>query len=122
MRYKELYVELAELLTKLGCSVSDHDLWGFCYHTKTIRAFVVIKADMDYKSKYFTLAHEAGHLFSMGKNKKFVWSEKARTEEEANGFALQLLESNEIDPNEYGKFYKKAKKKVKKRKKSWFEI
>ena len=122
MKYKELYIELAELLTKLGCSVCDHDLWGYCYHTKTVRAFVIIKPDMSYKAKYLTLAHEAGHLFNLGKNQKFIWSKKARTEEEANWFALQLLNINDIDPNEYRKFYDKAKKKVKKRKKSWFEI
>lgn len=122
MKYKELYIELTNQLTELRVSVCDHDLWGYCYHTKPIRAFIVIKADMDYKSKYFTLAHEAGHLFSMGKEQKLIWSKKARSEDDANKFALILLGINDIEGNEYRKFYNKAKKKVKKRKKSWFEI
>ena len=63
MKYKILYKELAEKLTDLGCSVSDHDLLGYCYQTKTIRAYIVIKSHMSYKSKYFTICHEAGHLF-----------------------------------------------------------
>lgn len=122
MKYKELYVELADLLTKLFCKVCDYDVLGYCGQTKAIKAFIVIKPEMSFKEKYFTLAHEAGHLFSLGKNQKFIWSEKPRTEEEANQFALQLLNINEIDPNEYLKFYNRAKKKSKKRKKSWHEI
>lgn len=122
MKYKELYVELAELLTKLNISVCDYDFWGYCGHTKTVKAYVVIKPEMSYKAKFFTLAHEAGHLFSNTKNKAFTWSKSPRTEEQANQFALQLLNIHEIDPNEYRRFYNKAKKKVKKRKKSWFEI
>lgn len=122
MKYKELYKELAQHLTELKISICDHDLYGYCYDTKKIKAFIVIKSDMDYKSKYFTLCHEAGHLFYMKKGQKFVWSKNTRSEEEANWFTLQLLKSNEIDLNEYREFYKKAKKMVKKRKKSWFEI
>jgi Zn-dependent peptidase ImmA (M78 family) len=122
MKYKALYIELAELLTRLKCKVCDYDFWGYCNQTKTIRAFIVIKPDMSYKSKFLTLAHEAGHLFNMGKNQEFIWSKNPRTEEEANQFALQLLNIYEIDPTEYCRFYEKAKKKAKKRNKSWFEI
>lgn len=121
MKYKELYVELAELLTKLGCKVCDYDVYGYCGQTETIRAFIVIKPEMNFKEKLLTLSHEMGHLFYK-KNDKFIWSKNPRTEEEANQFALQLLNIHEIDPNEYSKFYKKAKKKVKKRRKCWFEI
>ena len=66
--------------------------------------------------------HEAGHLFYMKKGQKFNWSEEPRSEEEAHWFALQLLKFNEIDAYEYYRFYEKAVKSVKKRKKSWFEI
>jgi Zn-dependent peptidase ImmA (M78 family) len=122
MKFKNLYIELAEKLTDLGCEICDHDFLGYCYQTKSIRAFIVIKSDMSFKSKYLILAHEAGHLFTLGKNRKFVWSKKPKTEEEANYFALQILNIHEIDPNEYRKSYEKAKKKSLKRKKSWFEI
>lgn len=121
MKYKTLYKELAEKLTELGCSICDHDLLGYCYQTKTIRAYIVIKCHMSYKSKYLTLCHEAGHLFSL-KDDKFVWAKEPRSEEEANRFALELLDTNDIKAQEYCRFYEKAKKKVKKRKKSWFEI
>ncbi len=121
MKYKTLYKELAEKLTDLGCSVCDHDLWGYCYQTKPIRGFIVIKSHMSYKGKYLTLCHEAGHLFYL-KDDTFVWSKEPRSEEEANRFALELLDSNDIKSGEYRKFYEKAKKKVKKRRKSWFEI
>lgn len=123
MKYKELYKELAQHLTELHISVCDHDLGGgYCFQTKTIRAFIVIEPSLNYKSKYFTLCHEAGHLFYMKKGKKFNWSEEPRSEEEAHWFALQLLKFNEIDAYEYYRFYEKAVKSVKKRKKSWFEI
>ena len=122
MKYKDLYIDLAETLTGLKCYVSDIDFWGYCYQTKSIRAFIVIKPSMSFKRKFFTLAHEAGHLFYMTKDSNFNWSKKPRTEEEANVFALQLLKLSDIDPNEYRKVYEKAKKKLKNRKKSWFEI
>lgn len=121
MKYKTLYKELAEKLTDLGCSVCDHDFLGCSYQTKSIRAYIVIKSSISYKSKYYTLAHEAGHLFTL-KNKGFVWSVTPRSEEEANRFAFQLLDQNDIESYEYCKFYEKAKKKAKKRKRSWFEI
>lgn len=122
MKYKELYRELANFLNDLGCFVCDIDVLGHCKHTNGIKAFIYIKSDLNYKEKYFVLAHEAGHLFSMKKGKKFAWSKKPRSEEEANQFALQLINLNEIDCYEYRNFYDKAKKKFKKRKKSWFEI
>lgn len=121
LKYKELYVELAELLTKLDCKVCDQDFLGYCFQTKLTRAFIVIKPDMSYKDKYLTLCHEAGHLFFI-KNNEWNWSKKPKTEEEANQFALKLLKFNEIDENEYRVFYNKALRKVKKRNKSWFEI
>lgn len=123
MKYKELYKELAQTLTELKVSVCDHDLGGgYCFQTKTIRAFVVINPNMDYKAKYFTLCHEAGHLFYMKKGQKFNWSEEPRSEQDAHWFALKLLKFNEIDTFEYYRFYEKIVKSVKKRKKSWFEI
>lgn len=122
MKYKNLYVDLAETLTELKCYVCDHDLWGYCFQAKLVKAFIVIKPDMSYKEKYLTLAHEAGHLFTMKGKSNFIWSKDPRTEEEANRFALELLNLNDINSNEYRKFYNRAKKKVKKRKKSWFEI
>ena len=121
MKYKNLYRELAELLTELGCSVADHDFLGYCYQTAAIKGLIVIKANMNYKGKYFVLAHEAGHLFYM-RNGKFNWSKKPRTEEQANTFAVKLLKFNEIESHEYYKHYNRAKKNVKKRIKSWFEI
>ena len=122
MKYKELYKELANHLNNLGCFVCDIDVLGHCRHAYGLKAFIYVKSDLNYKEKYFVLAHEAGHLFSMKKDQKFCWSKNGRSEEEANRFALQLLGFNEIDGYEYRKFYNKAKKKFKKRKKSWFEI
>ena len=123
MKYKELYKELAQKLTELKVSVCDHDLGGgYCFQTKPIRAFIVIKSEMNYKSKYFTLAHEAGHLFYIKKDKLFNWSKEPRNEKEAHWFALKLLKSNKIDSYEYYRFYDKIMKKSKKRRKSWFEI
>jgi Zn-dependent peptidase ImmA (M78 family) len=121
MKYKTLYKELAEKLTDLGCFICDIDVLGHCGHTDYVKAFIYIKSALNYKHKYFVLAHEAGHLFSL-KNDKFIWSPTARSEEEANRFAFQLLEQNDIESYEYCEFYQKAKKKAKKRKKSWFEI
>jgi Zn-dependent peptidase ImmA (M78 family) len=122
MKYKELYKELAHLLDDLGCAVCDHDFWGYCYQAKKIKGFIIIRPDMSFKRKFFTLAHEAGHLFYFGKDNKFNWSKKPKTEVEANTFALQILKLSDIDPYEYSKIYEKAKKKSKNRKKSWFEI
>lgn len=121
MKYRELYIDLAETLTSLKCYVSDIDFWGYCFQTKSVRAFIVVKPDMSYKEKFFCLSHETGHLFSMKKG-KFVWARNPRTEEEANKFAMQLINSKDIDPIEYRKFYERAKRKSKNRKKSWFEI
>ncbi len=122
MKYKELYKELANHLTSLGCFVCDMDVLGHCKHSVGNRAFIFIKSSMTYKQKYFVLAHEAGHLFYIKGGQTFTWSKKGRSEDKANVFALHLLESNDIDGNEYNKFYKLAQKKVKRRKKSWFEI
>jgi len=123
LKYKDLYRELAQQLTELKISICDHDLGGgYCFQTKSIRGFIVIKPDLSFKEKYFVLTHEAGHLFYMKKDQEFVWSKKPRSEEEAHSFALQLLKLNEIDNFEYYKFYRKAVRSIKKRKKSWFEI
>jgi Zn-dependent peptidase ImmA (M78 family) len=122
MKYKILYVELAELLTRLGCQVCDHDLLGYCFQPGKSRGFIVIRPNMNYKEKYFILSHEAGHLFRLTKDKKLRWTAKIKTEEEANLFAVKLLKFNEIEREEYYKIYAKAKEKMKKRKKSWFEI
>ena len=121
MKYKELYVDLAETLTSLKCYVCDQDLWGYCFQTESIRAFIVIKSNATFKEKYMTLCHEAGHLFTMEKG-KFKWSKKPRSEEEANRFAIDLLRTNDIEDYEYFKVYKKIEKKTKKRILSWFEI
>jgi Zn-dependent peptidase ImmA (M78 family) len=122
MKYKELYKELAHQLSSLGCFVCDIDMLGHCKHTEDSKAFIYIKPSMSFKAKYFVLAHEAGHLFYKKGEKIFNWSKTARSEEEANTFALQLLESNDIDSHGYCKLYSKAKKASKKRKKSWFEL
>ena len=122
MKYKELYKELAQTATELGCSVGDHDLLGYCYHTKNIRAFIVINPDMNYKDRFLTLCHELGHLFYMQKGNRFVWSDEPRTEEQANFFAIKLLQYNDVDADEYRKFYNKALRIVKKRKPSWHEL
>lgn len=121
MKFKNLYKDLANLLTNLDCSVCDLDFRGYCFQTKDIKALIVISPDMSYKEKYFTLAHEAGHLFYMKKGNAFNWSEKPRSEDQANWFALQLIKHNEIESYEYKKFYNKALRASKKRKKSWFE-
>lgn len=112
MKYKELYVELAEFLTRLGCSVCDHDLMGYCYQTAKIRAFIIIKPDMTYKEKYLTLCHEAGHLFLYKNNQKFVWSKTPMSELSANHFALQLLASHDIDEKNIMNFTRKLKRKL----------
>lgn len=122
MKYKSLYRDLANTLSSLGCFISDFDILGHCMHTDKTKAFIFIKPTMSYKHKYFVLAHEAGHLFFIKKNKVFNWTTKPRTEEEANSFAFHLFSLKDIDCNEYRKFYEKAKKKAKKRKKAWFEI
>ena len=122
VNYKELYVDLAWILNGLGCNVCDHDFSGYCYQTKGKRGFIVINSNLSYKRKLMTLAHEAGHLFYMTKGKAFNWSKKPRTEDQANWFALQLLRLNNIEGFEYHEFYNKAKKKLKNRKKSWFEL
>ena len=122
MKYKELYKELAQTLTDLGCFVFDIDVFGHCKHSKGSRAFIFIKSSMTYQQKFYVLAHEAGHLFFMKKGQKLVWSTKGRSENKANRFALQLLNFNDIDSNEYRVFYNRALKKIKNRKKSWFEI
>lgn len=120
MSYKDLYAELAQILSSLRCSVNDHDCIGYCQHSGSSRAFIFISPSLNFKQKYFVLAHEAGHLFYMKKGKVFNWATKPRTEDEANWFAVQLLRLNNISSNEYRTFYNKTKKK--KRRKSWFEI
>lgn len=123
MKYKELYKELAQTLTDLRISICDHDLGGgYCFQTKTIRAFIVIQSSLNFKDKYFVLAHEMGHLFYPKKGKELGWSKKPRSEEEAHQFALRLIKFNDIDPYEYYRFYRRVTKRAKKRKKSWFEI
>ena len=123
LKYKELYKELAQALTELKISVCDHDLGGgYCFQTKSIRAFIVIDSKMNFKEKYFTLCHETGHLFYIRDKNEFVWSDYPRSEEEAHKFAIQMLKSNDIDSLEYYRFYGKVTKKVTKRRKSWFEI
>lgn len=122
MEFKELYKELAQTLNNIGCSVCDFDYWGYCSSTKGIKAFIVIKPSMSYKGKYFTLAHEAGHLFYMSKGKILNWSKNSRSENQANWFALQLIKRNNIDVEEYKEFYNKALKISKNRKKSWYEF
>lgn len=122
MSYQELYIDLAQTLIELGCYVCDHDFWGYCYHTKTIKAFVVIKSSMSYKYKYFTLIHEAGHLFYPNNVTLFNWSKKARTEKQANSFAVKILKLKELEVDDYETFYNRAKEIAKNRKKSWHEI
>ena len=122
MNYKTLYRDLAHVLTSLGCFICDIDVMGHCKHIENSKAFIYIKPSMNYQQKFFVLAHEAGHLFYMKKGNCFNWSKKARSEEQANWFALQLLRLNGIDSEEYMTFYGKAKKAIKTRKKAWFEI
>ena len=116
MSYKRLYIELACVLFNLGCSINDHDCLGYCQYVDSNKAFIVINAGLNFKQKYFVLAHEAGHLFYMKKGNIFNWSIKPRTEKEANWFAIQLLRLNGIDSEEYMKFYNKTKNK------SWKQI
>jgi Zn-dependent peptidase ImmA (M78 family) len=122
MKYKDLYIGLAHALTYRGCEVCDYDYWGYCAQTDGIRAFIVIKPKMKYKEKYLILVHETGHLFFLNNKKGLVWSNKTRNEDQANQFALKFLKMNKIDAKEYNKFYKKAQKIAKKRKKSWHEF
>ncbi len=122
MNYKELYKELAQLLTSMRCCVCDHDFFGYCYQIENFRAFIVIKAKMTYKEKYFTLIHEVGHLFYMNKGNILNWSKRVRTEKEANWFAFQILRINDIDVDDYKEFYNRANRILKNRKKSWHEI
>jgi Zn-dependent peptidase ImmA (M78 family) len=117
--YKALYKDLANTLNELKCSVNDHDYLGYCSQTKGIRAFIFINPSLNYQQRYFTLVHEAGHLFYMTKGKTFNWSKEPRSEDEANWFAVQVLRLNEMKSAEYWEFYNKCKKR--KRKKSWFE-
>ena len=120
--YKGLYRDLAQVLRSYCCDVFDHDLLGYCIQVKDAKAIIFISPTLTYKEKYFTLAHEAGHLFYMKKGKVFNWSKKPRTEEQANWFALQLFRLMEIENTDYKNFYNKALNKLKTRKKSWFEI
>jgi Zn-dependent peptidase ImmA (M78 family) len=122
MDYKELYKDLAWTLSGMGISVCDYDYLGYCGQTKKIEAFIVIKPSLSYKEKFFTLAHEAGHLFYMKKGNIFNLSKKSRSEDEANWFAIQYLRLKEINSNEYWHFYNKAKDRNSTRRKSWFEI
>lgn len=122
MDYKSLYINLAELLTHLKVVVCDHDYLGYCYQNNDNKGFIVINPKMTYKEKYFTLAHEAGHLFYMRKGNMFSWSKKPRTEEQANWFAIQLIKMNGISSIDYCNHYSNAIRYNKKRKKSWFEI
>jgi hypothetical protein len=121
MEYKTLYKELAWILTHLGCTICDHDFLGFCNYTLDKRAFIYIKPSLSFKHKFFTLAHEAGHLFHMKKGSVFNWSKKARSEEQANWFAVQFLKRYGISSKEYYVFYSKAQKRGRKYK-SWFEL
>jgi Zn-dependent peptidase ImmA (M78 family) len=122
MNYKNLYKELARILWSMNCYVCDLDSLGHATKTDKTRAFIYVNAHMSYKHKYFVLAHEAGHLFYMKKNKIFNWSKKIRSEKQANFFAIQLLRLSGIDVSEYYLHYDKAVKKSKKRRKTWFEI
>jgi Zn-dependent peptidase ImmA (M78 family) len=122
MNYKNLYKDLALVLTSLGCFVCDDDYLGFCRYTKDIKAFICVDANMSYQHKYFVLAHEAGHLFYMKKGKIFNWSKKARSEDQANFFAIQLLKLAGVNKEDYYMHYDKASKHAKKRKKSWFQL
>jgi len=122
MNYKELYKELANDLTNLGCCICDHDFLGYCCQVGSLKAFIFIKPSLSYKEKYFILAHESGHLFYMTKGKLFKRAKKNRTEEQANWFAIQLLRINGVEVYEYKNFYSHAKKIVKNRIKSWHEI
>jgi len=83
---------------------------------------VIVKPKMTYKEKYFTLVHETGHLFTLNKNNRLVWSKKTRNEDEANYFASQILTINKINVLEYSLFYDRAKKAGKRRKKAWHEF
>jgi Zn-dependent peptidase ImmA (M78 family) len=121
MGYKQLYKELATSIDELRCAVYDYDFIGFCNHTKKFRAFIYIDSKMSYKEKYFTLAHEAGHLFYMSGDNMFNWSKKIRSETKAHAYAVKLLDSADINEDEYYIFYSKAKSR-RGRKKSWSEL
>lgn len=122
MDYKNLYKELAHILTSLGCFVCDDDYLGFGRHTDDFKAFVCVNPNMSYQHKFFVLAHEAGHLFYMKKGKTFNWSKKARSEKQANFFAIQLLRLVGENKEDYYLHYEKALKRNKKKRKSWFQL
>jgi len=121
MNYKQLYINLATELTNLGCRVCDDDFLGLCIYPNKNRAFIYITPNMSYKHKYFTLAHEAGHIFFMKKDKIFNWSKKERPENKANMFAIKILGMNKIKSEEYKIFYSGAIKRGRPNK-SWFEL
>jgi Zn-dependent peptidase ImmA (M78 family) len=106
----------------MGCAICDHDFMGHCNFVGKTKAFIYIKPSMSYKQKYFTLVHEAGHLFYMKKGKIFNWAKRARSEDQANWFAVQFLKTVDIRSQEYYDFYDIAVKKLKNRRKSWFEL
>lgn len=122
MNYKNLYKELATNLASLGCVICDADGLGYTNHINGYKAFIYIKSTLNFKHKYFVLAHEAGHLFYMKKGNAFNWSKKPKNEKEANFFAVQLIRLAGVDVQEYYVHYNKALEKSKNRKKTWFEI
>jgi Zn-dependent peptidase ImmA (M78 family) len=119
MNFKNLYKDLATELSDLGCAVYDFDFLGFCCFSKK-KAFIHIRPSMSYRHKFYTLCHEMGHLFTMDEY-DFLWSEVARTEKQANNFAVKLLKTHGITKEEYYVFYDKAVKRGRPRK-TWSEL
>jgi Zn-dependent peptidase ImmA (M78 family) len=121
MDYEELYRNLAFKLFRLGCKIWDSDYYGFCDRpTKKIKAYIFVNPRLSYQQRFFILAHEAGHLFTLKKDGIFEWSRKVRSEKEANWFAIQLINRAKIDVTEYYAYYEKAKKSNKFKGKPWY--
>lgn len=122
MGYKTLYSELANEISSNKCYICDEDYLGYCVPAKGLKGFIYIKASMSYKERFFTLAHEAGHLFTMLKGGELKWCNRLKTEQEANTFAVQYMIALGINVEDYRIFYNKASKRNKKKRKSWHHI
>lgn len=120
--YKDLYRELIDELINRNIDVRDYDYLGYCgYNTGTL-AYINIFPRMYYKAKLFTLAHEAGHLFTIKNGKIHRFCKRVRTETQANEFAIQYLKKLKINPKKYRAFYDKAVRRNKNRRKNWYEL
>lgn len=83
--------------TKLDISVLDYDSYG--YYIKFLpqnRGIICINPRLSYKSRYFVLLHELGHICYWTKGGNLKEAKHIRDEAQANTFAMQICTKEEV--------------------------